>query len=159
MRSLIQQSVVLPASAHALFAMYLDRVSHGAITGAPVTISGEPGAPFLAFEGAIRGTILAVISPTLIVQSWRSVHFKADDGDSTLILSFRPNGDDGQIDLVHLDVPAHDFQGVTEGWESHYWSPWRRYLAGRSGDGEEPTRPLGQSARGDPGTASFEADR
>jgi hypothetical protein len=131
MRTLIQQSVVLPASAHALFAMYLDPPTHSAITGAPVTISGEPGAPFLAFEGAIRGTILAVISPSLIVQSWRSVHFNIDDADSTLILSFQSKGDHGRIDLVHLDVPEHDFQGVTDGWQTHYWSPWRRYLAGR----------------------------
>jgi activator of HSP90 ATPase len=131
MRSVIQQSVVLAASAPALYAMYLDPVIHAAITGAPVTIAAAPGAPFLAFEGAIRGTILTAISPSLIVQSWRSVHFKEDDADSTLVLSFRPRGDDGQIDLVHLDVPAHDYQGVMEGWETHYWVPWRRYLTSR----------------------------
>ena len=31
---------------------------------------------------------------------------------------------------VHLDVPTHDYQDVVEGWETHYWGPWRRYLAG-----------------------------
>jgi activator of HSP90 ATPase len=128
LRSIIQQSVVLSAPAHALYAMYLDRLTHAAITGAPVTISAEPGAAFLAFEGAISGTILSTISPSLIVQSWRSVHFHEDDADSTLILSFRARGEEGQIDLVHLDVPAHDFAGVTDGWETHYWGPWRRYL-------------------------------
>jgi activator of HSP90 ATPase len=128
MRSIIQQSVVLSARADALYAMYLDPLIHAAITGGLVTISAEPGAAFLAFEGAIRGTMLSTISPSLIVQSWRSIHFNENDPDSTLILSFSARGEDGQIDLVHIDVPAHDFQGVTEGWETHYWRPWRRYL-------------------------------
>ena len=57
---------------------------------------------------------------------------RAQDGDpdSTLILAFTPEGTNGRIDLVHLDVPAHNYHGVVEGWETHYWGPWRHYLAG-----------------------------
>jgi len=65
----------------------------------------------------------------LIIQSWRSNAFKAEDPDSTLILSFTPVGDAGRIDLIHLDVPDHDYDGVTQGWENYYWAPWRAYLA------------------------------
>ena len=69
--------------------------------------------------------------PRLIVQSWRSTKFGDDDPDSTLILMFLPDESDsnsGRIDLVHLDVPEHDFAGVTEGWQKYYWTPWRTYL-------------------------------
>ena len=52
MRSIISQSVVLPAPAESLFAMYTDPAKHAAITGAPVAISAEPGSPFRAFNGA-----------------------------------------------------------------------------------------------------------
>ena len=131
MRSVIQQSVVLPAAADVLFEMYLDPAAHGAFTGFPVTIGAEPGAEFRAFGGQLSGTILAVLRPQLIVQSWRSTKFAADDRDSTLILSFTPEGEGGgrgRIDLLHLDVPEHDYQGVTDGWPKHYWNPWREYL-------------------------------
>ena len=131
MRSIIRQSLILPAPAATLFDMYLDPENHAAITGAPVTIGAVSGAPFRAFEGALSGSMLAVEASTLIVQSWRSVHFNDGDPDSTLILSFTPHGEFGCIALVHLDVPSHDFQGVTEGWETHYWTPWRAYLARR----------------------------
>jgi activator of HSP90 ATPase len=131
MRSVIKQSVLLPAPAESLYAMYLDPARHAEITGAPVTISPEPGSEFRAFEGRISGTMLSVIPSRLVVQSWRSVHFSHDDPDSTLILAFVPEGKSGRIDLVHIDVPAQDYQGVTQGWETHYWEPWRRYLAGR----------------------------
>jgi uncharacterized protein YndB with AHSA1/START domain len=131
MRSIIKQSVRLRAPPHALFDMYMDPARHAAITGAPVTIAAAAGSPFRAFEGSLSGTMLAVVAPVLIVQSWRSVKFADSDPDSTLILSFAPDDDGGRIDLVHLDVPDHDFQGVTEGWEKFYWTPWRAYLAAR----------------------------
>jgi activator of HSP90 ATPase len=94
-----------------------------------VTVGAETGAPFQAFGGQISGATLSVLAPRLIVQSWRSTNFGADDPDSTLILSFEPEGGNGRIDLIHIDVPEQDFQGVSEGWEKYYWTPWKRYLA------------------------------
>jgi activator of HSP90 ATPase len=129
MRSIIQQSVILAAPAQSLYAMYLDPVTHAAITGAPVMIGTTPGTPFRAFDGSLSGHMLTVVEPRLIVQSWRSVHFNDSDPDSTLILTFTPEGEAGRVDLVHLDVPSQDYLGVTNGWETHYWTPWRHYLA------------------------------
>ncbi len=130
MRNVITQTVVLAAPAQRLFAMYLDPAVHAAITGSPVTVSRQAGSEFQAFGGVLTGTMLAVYEPRLIVQSWRSSQFRPEDADSTLILSFHATPEGGQIDLIHLDVPDHDFVGVTEGWEKYYWGPWRSYLAG-----------------------------
>ena len=129
MRNIIRQSVVLPASAEELFEMYLNPSTHQAITGAPVEIGDKRGSGFKAFDGALTGMILEVIRPRLIIKSWRSVNFMAEDPDSTLILSFTSEGDGGRIDLVHLDVPDQDYDGVNQGWEKYYWAPWRTYLA------------------------------
>ena len=129
-RNVITDSVVLPAPAERLFAMYLDPAEHAAVSGHPVTVAAAAGAKFEAFEGQLSGQILHIFEPQLIVQSWRSTQFHDDNPDSTLILTFTPAGEQGRIDLVHLDVPDHDFDGVTEGWEKYYWTPWRRYLAG-----------------------------
>ncbi len=131
MRSIIRQSVVLPAPAEALYATYLDPAGHSEIAGGPVTIEAKPGAAFKAFDGAISGVVLALGAPVLIVQSWRSTHFEPADPDSTLILTFTPQGAEGRIDLVHLDVPEQDYQGVIDGWEKFYWTPWRQLLARR----------------------------
>ena len=128
MRNIIRQTVVLPASAETLCDMYLDPSKHQAITGAHVEIGDKRGSEFNAFEGALTGTILEVIRPKLIIKSWRSVNFMAEDPDSTLILSFTSEGDEGRIDLVHLDVPDQDYDGVNQGWEKYYWTPWRTYL-------------------------------
>jgi activator of HSP90 ATPase len=108
--------------------MYLDPAQHNAIIGASVEIGDEIGSNFQAFDGELTGTILEVIKPRLIIKSWRSSAFKSKDPDSTLILSFTPEGEKGRIDLIHLDVPDHDYDGVAQGWEKYYWTPWRAYL-------------------------------
>ena len=135
MRRIIQQSVVLPASAEQLYEMYLDPIAHAAITGRHVTIRAEEGAEFSAFDGQLSGVILALARPRLIVQSWRSFLFRDDDPDSMLILSFAPETPDdkeSRIVLVHLDVPEHDYADVTKGWHKYYWSPWLAYLQGQA---------------------------
>ena len=129
MRNVIRQSVILSASAEKLFEMYMNPSTHQAITGASVDIGDKRGSEFKAFDGALTGTILEVIRPRLIIKSWRSVNFTAEDPDSTLILSFTSEGDEGRIDLVQLDVPDQDYDGVNQGWEKYYWTPWRKYLA------------------------------
>jgi activator of HSP90 ATPase len=124
----LQQSVTLPAAASRLCEMYLDPKVHEAITGAPVTISPVPGSAFRAFDGMLSGTMLHVVPGRLVVQTWRAHHWSCDDLDSILILTFRPDGDSGRIDLVHVNVADHDAEGVTEGWEKYYWAPWRKVL-------------------------------
>jgi hypothetical protein len=131
MRRMIQQTILLPASPEELFHMYIDPVLHEAITGAPATVSIEPGSAFAAFDGGLTGSTLCAIAPRLIVQSWRSGNFLDADPDSTLILNFSADAGQGRIELVHLDVPDQDFEGVDEGWELYYWAPWRDYLARR----------------------------
>jgi len=131
MPKIVKQTVTLPAPSQKLYAMYLSPKAHGAITGGKVAVGPRPGASFRAFGGALRGRTLQTIPGRLIVQSWRSTAFKKSDGDSTLILRFTPRGKSGRIDLVHVNVPDHDYRGVNKGWKTYYWKPWRKYLARR----------------------------
>ena len=131
----------LPASPGELFDMYLDAGLHATITGAPVSIGARAGAEFRAFDGALQGTILQVVPKRLIVQSWRAAHWKASDIDSTLILTFWPERRGTRIELVHVNVADHDFAGVSEGWEIHYWTPWREYLKMHKTRGRAKSKP------------------
>ena len=131
MAKIVRQSVLLPASARELYATYLSPRGHGAISGGRVLVSSRPGSTFRAFGGALRGRMLQTIPGRLIVQSWRSSAFKKTDPDSTLIIRFTPKGKQARVDLVHVNVPDHDYNGVNKGWKSYYWKPWRKYLARR----------------------------
>ena len=127
----IQQTVVLPAPADKLFDMYLDPKQHAAITGGEVVVSPEPGSEFKAFNGVLSGRMLAVVPNRMVVQTWRSSNWRAGDLDSILVLTFFDDPAGGRIELVHVNVADHDYDGVNEGWEKFYWTPWRRYIEGR----------------------------
>ena len=128
MLRIVRQSVVLPASPEALYAMYLSPLRHAAITGGPVRIGARAGSRFSAFGGALSGRMLQTIPGRLVVQAWRSSAFHDDDPDSTLNLRFLPAGRKrGRIDLVHVNVPPHDYHGASTGWRKYYWRPWRAY--------------------------------
>ena len=118
----------LPALPGRLFDMYLDPESHAAFTGGPVEISRTPGSAFRAFDGGLEGLMLHTQPKRLIVQSWRSSGWESDAIDSTLVLSFHPQGDAARIEVVHVNVPESDYAGVSQGWEKFYWTPWRAYL-------------------------------
>lgn len=112
-----------------IFEMYLDARAHGAITGAPATVAPRAGAEFAAFDKALRGRILHLVPPRLIVQAWRAAQWQDSDLDSTLILTLHPMGrGKTRIELVQVNVPDHDLAGVSQGWELYYWAPWRAYL-------------------------------
>ena len=124
----IQQTVTLPAPAEKLYDMYLSPKIHAEITGGPVTINRTAGTRLRAFGGMVSGRTLHVVPKRLIIQSWRGKDWKPEDLDSTLIISFLPDKEGGRIELVHVNVPEHDYEGVNEGWEKYYWKPWREYL-------------------------------
>jgi len=128
----IEQSVHFPASAQTLYDIYLDPDRHAAVTGAPVKISSKPRSKFAAFNGMIWGSTVTAIPGKMIVQRWRSEKFKEENLDSILILTFVQDGKRGRIDLVHVNVPEHDHEGVTEGWEEFYWKPLRGYLSAKN---------------------------
>ena len=131
MPSTVTLAVDLPAPPGRLYSMYLSPKTHAAITGAPVRIAARPGAAFRAFGGALIGTILQVVPQRLIVQSWRSTEFARSDLDSTLILAFSKRGKGGRIELTHVNIAEHDFAGVSQGWWTYYFNPWREYLKRR----------------------------
>jgi activator of HSP90 ATPase len=127
----IQQSVVLKASPEELFDTFLDSKKHSAATGMPAKVSRRTGGAFSAFGGKILGRTLMTVPGKMIVQSWRASHWKDEDLDSILVLRFSKAPGGGRIDLVHAGVPEHDHKGVTQGWPTFYWKPWKAYLAGR----------------------------
>jgi activator of HSP90 ATPase len=130
MASIIRQAVELPAPPERLFETYLDSRAHAAVTGGKVVVSARPGSRFSAFDGMITGRTLQALPGRLVVQSWRSANWRPDDPDSLLVLAFGPGRRGvGRIDLLHVGVPDHDADGVTRGWRSHYWRPWRASLA------------------------------
>ncbi len=108
----ISHTVTLPAPPERLFDIYMSPTAHGA-----------------AFDGMLRGRMLAIVPRRLIVQTWRGSDWKKSEPDSVLVLAFGKAGRGGRITLVHANIPERHHAGIRKGWHTYYWRPWRRYLA------------------------------
>jgi len=124
----IQQSVEFGVSPDVLYELYMDSKRHSRATGAPAKISRRVGGVFTAFGGQLEGKNLLLVPNKTIVQTWRSTGWKKSDSDSILVIQFSKTKTGARVDLVHVGVPEHDHQGVTEGWQKYYWQPWHDYL-------------------------------
>jgi activator of HSP90 ATPase len=132
MTPVIEQSVSFSATPKTLYEFFMDSAKHTAATGMPAKVSPKAGGKWSAFGGMICGKNLVLIPNRMIVQAWRSAEWKKADPDSILIVSFeKAAGGDTTVHLVHVGVPSHDHQGVTQGWVKYYWEPWKAYLKTR----------------------------
>jgi activator of HSP90 ATPase len=129
MAHVIRQTVTLKIPPSELYETFLDSQKHSTVTGAPAQVNREIGGTFSAFGGQILGKTLLVVPDRMIVQAWRASHWKNEDPDSILILTFSKVKGGGKIDLTHVNVPTYDRKGVTKGWPLYYWKPWKAYLA------------------------------
>jgi len=128
MSKAIQQSVRFAASPEELFEMYIDSKKHSAATGGRAKMSRKEGAAFTAWNGQLRGKNLLIIPNRLVMQAWRATHWPASAPDSMLLLAFREVRGGGRVDLLHVNVPELDREGVTKGWKKYYWTPWKKYI-------------------------------
>lgn len=127
----IEQSVNFKSTPAELYELFMDSAKHTAATGAPAKVSRKVGGKWSAFGGMILGKNLSLLPNRMIVQSWRSSAWKADDPDSILVVRFKKTRSGVAINLAHVGVPPYDHKGVTEGWRKYYWETWGEYFKAR----------------------------
>ena len=137
----IQQSAEFEVSPKVLYELYMDSKKHSRATGAPAKLSRKVGGSFTAFGGQLEGKNFLLVPDQMIVQAWRSTGWKKSDPDSILVIQFNKTKTGTRVDLVHVNVPEQDYQGVTEGWKKYYWQPWHDYLTAAEWKAERRRKP------------------
>ena len=131
-KTILQSVVFKNTSPEMLYEIYMDAKKHSkAIGGGAVKISTKTGSSYSAWDEYITGKTFQLIKGKLIVQSWRSTEFKMGDVDSTLILGFEKKGNDTVVNMVHANVPDHQYSQLKSGWNDFYWKPWKEYLSNK----------------------------
>jgi hypothetical protein len=68
-----------------------------------------------------------VPASSIVVQFWRSRHFRDSDPDAILSIAFRENEyDQAEAELLLCNMTRHD----NSSWNYFYWEPFRAYLGG-----------------------------
>ena len=130
-KTIVQKIVFKNTTAKALYDLYMNAKKHSKATMAPAIISNKIGEKYSAHGGYITGENIYLIKDKLIVQSWRTKEWAANDIDSTFIIELEPKGKNVTLHMIHANVPDKHASSIDSGWHKHYWEPWKLMLAGK----------------------------
>jgi len=125
----IEQAVTFRTTPERLYRLYLSARQHAAACGGwgKAKIQARAGGR-MEMAPHIKGKFLSLVPGKLIVQTWRGSDWKRSDLDSVLILSFARRPGACRLVMVHANVPDAHARGITKGWFTYYWQPWKTYL-------------------------------
>jgi activator of HSP90 ATPase len=114
-----------------LYEIYVSGEEHARATGQPAAIEAREGGAFSAYGGYLTGNFIRLEPGQLVVQFWRSKHFKDTDADAILSIAFRTNEyRQAETELVLTNVPNDMTRHDNSSWNQFYWEPFREYLRG-----------------------------
>jgi uncharacterized protein YndB with AHSA1/START domain len=124
----LKLTVFIPASPAQVYEAWLNSEQHTAMTGAEARLEPREGAAFVAWDGYIRGTNVALEPARSIRQSWRATDFPDDARDSQLTISLEPEGEGTRLTLKHSGIPDGRAYLYEQGWQDYYLEPMREYF-------------------------------
>jgi activator of HSP90 ATPase len=130
-KTIVQKIVFKSTTPKALYDLYMNAKKHSVATAAPAKISTRAGEKFATHGGYITGENILLIKDQLIVQSWRTQEWDPKEPDSTFIIELEQKGKNVTLHMVHANVPDKHAASIDSGWHTHYWGPWKLYLAGK----------------------------
>jgi activator of HSP90 ATPase len=94
-------------------------------TGYPAVMSMETGSEFSIFEGDIIGKNIEFKENKMIKQQW---YFEGEREPSFVTLSFKPEGNETIVEVIHENVPELVYEEMVEGWKKNYFGSLKRFF-------------------------------
>jgi activator of HSP90 ATPase len=127
-RTSLHQEIDLKATPQRLYEILLDSKQFAAFTGMPAEIDPKAGGALSIFGAMIGGRNIELVLGQRIVQAWRPADWTP--GIYSLVkFELRPNGASSMLILDHTSFPQGGFDHLSLGWNEHYWTPLKKYLA------------------------------
>jgi uncharacterized protein YndB with AHSA1/START domain len=138
-------TTTIPASPEEIYQAWLDSLGHSEMTGGAASMSDQVGAAVSAWDGYISGRNLELVPGERIVQSWRTIEFADEHGDSVITVVLQEIGEGTLLTLEHSNVPDEHRSYEEGGWQQNYFEPMVAYFAERTR--EDTAAPPKQAAR------------
>lgn len=124
MNKRITQKILLNATPHEIYEIFMDSKKHSELTESVAKISRKVGGKYSVWEGAISGKNIELIEDKKIVQTWKSDGEDWKKGHySTITFTFEPTDYGTEINFTHDQIPESAFENVKKGWNTYYWEP------------------------------------
>ena len=86
----------------------------------PAEMDDKVGTNFKLWGGDIFGKNTKIIVNQLLEQNWYGGDW---DKPSKVTIKLTGKGDETQLDLVQVNIPKEEAEGIAEGWKKFYFGP------------------------------------
>lgn len=123
----IHQEVDFKAPPARIYEILLDAKQFSACTKDTAQIQPQAGGAFKLFGGRIEGRNIELLPNQRIVQAWRPADWPAGVYS---IVKFKlvPREGGTRVVLDHAGFTEDKWEGLSSGWQEHYWGPLHKYL-------------------------------
>ena len=125
----VHVSALIPARPEAVYDAWLSSEQHARMTGGGAHIEAHVGGAHRAWDDYITGKTLELVPGKRIVQSWRTLEFPAESGDSQIAVTFADEGGHARVTIAHTDIPEGQGARYQSGWDTHYFDPMIAYFS------------------------------
>jgi activator of HSP90 ATPase len=123
----IHQEVDFKAPPSRIYEILLDAKQFSACTKDSAEIQPQAGGAFKLFGGRIEGRNIELLPNQRIVQAWRPAYWPA--GVYTIVkFELVPRNAGTRVVLDHAGFTEDQWEGLSSGWQEHYWGPLHKYL-------------------------------
>ncbi len=129
----IKQTIILAATPHEIFEMWMDSEKHAQITGSAAEIGRYVGSEFSTFDNYSTGQTLELVADKKIVQIWGASDWPPDHY-STLTLELTAVNGKTKLVFTQKGVPEDQYEEIRQGWYDYYWDRLKEIFAERSTD-------------------------
>jgi len=126
----IHQEIAFKSTPQRVYEALLDETQFARVTGGQATsIDRREGGAFSLFGARIKGRQVELVPDTRIVQAWRSEGW--EHGVYSIVrFELSTVGAGTRVAFDHTGFPAGQAEHLADGWQSNYWDPLTRFLAG-----------------------------
>jgi activator of HSP90 ATPase len=128
-RTSLHQEVSFRAAPARIYDVLMSSRDFSAFTAVPATIDPKLGGAINLFGGQIVGRNIELTPGKRIVQAWRPVADFPPGVYSLVKIELTPTGSGTALVLDHTGFPQGHYDHLYAGWDSHYWTPLRKFLA------------------------------
>jgi len=115
----------MKASADDIFTALTNPLTIEIWTGAAAVMEPLPGTEFSLWDGEISGLNLEIEPGKKIVQEW---YFEGEDEKSIVTITLIPEGNNTNVELLHINIPEEAFDNIVEGWDRYYFKPLKQLV-------------------------------
>jgi activator of HSP90 ATPase len=123
----IHQEVDFKTPPARIYEILLDAKQFSACTKDSAEIQPQAGGAFKLFGGRIEGRNIELLPNQRIVQAWRPAYWPA--GVYSIVkFELVPREAGTRVVLDHAAFTEDQWEGLSSGWQEHYWRPLHKYL-------------------------------